>query len=60
MGLSESTLSTILKPFECFTHCKITAESPCCKWCCPNDSACSLKIDTHDYEMEQSNTISNE
>ena len=28
MGLSEISLSTILKPFECLTHCKFTARSP--------------------------------
>ena len=51
MGLSESTIKTILKPFACLTHCKITAKSPCCKWCCIKDE-CECNIDTHDYDVQ--------
>lgn len=58
MGLSESSLNTMIKPFECLSHCKITMKSPCCNWWC--NEPCSCKIDTHDYEMEQVNTLSNE
>ena len=52
MGLSESTLSTILKPFECLTHCKFTAKSPCCKACC-GDESCECGIDTHQHEEHE-------
>ena len=39
MGLSESSLSTILRPCD---HCKIAAKCPCCE----------IVVDTHDYETE--------
>ena len=48
MGLSESSLSTIFKSFECLTHCKFTAKSPCCKACC-GDESCERVIDTHQH-----------
>ena len=54
MGLTESSLSTILKPFDCLAHCKCTAKSPCCKWCC-NGEGCELGIDTHEYDEELDN-----
>ena len=57
MGLSESSLSTRLKQFECLSHCKITARSPCCKACCNEGCECSL--DTHNYDNED-NVISND
>lgn len=52
MGLSESSLSTILKPFECFSHCKVTARSPCCKWCCGEESG-SCSVDTRQYSEHE-------
>ena len=52
MGLSESSLSTILKPFECLTHCKVTAKSPCCKACC-GDEPCECSVDTHHHEEHE-------
>ena len=52
MGLTESSLSTILKQFECLAHCKCTAKSPCCKWCC-NGEGCELGIDTHEYDEQE-------
>jgi len=52
MGSSESSLSTILKPFECLTHCKFTAKSPCCKACC-GDESCECGIDTHQHEEHE-------
>lgn len=58
MGLTESSLSTIFKPFECLTHCKLTAKSPCCKSCC-GEKSCECGIDTHDYD-NQVNIKSNE
>ena len=51
MGLSESSLKNILKPFECLNHCKITAKSPCCRYCC-GDNPCDFGIDTHEYSDE--------
>ena len=51
MGLSESTLKNILKPFECLNHCKVTAKSPCCKFCC-GDESCNFGIDTHENNSE--------
>ena len=30
MGLSESNLSTITKPFPFLSHCKVPCDSPCC------------------------------
>ena len=39
MGLSESSLSTILRPCD---HCKVEATCPCCE----------MFVDTHDYETE--------
>ena len=58
MGLTESSLSTILKPFECANHCKCTAKSPCCKRSC-GDEGCICGIDTHEYDAEEehNNTI---
>ena len=56
MGLSESSLSTILKPFECLSHCKITASSPCCKACFDEGYQCA--IDTHQYESEEASVTS--
>ena len=50
MGISESSLSTIFKQFECLSHCKITARSPCCKACF--DEACECGIDTHQHDSE--------
>ena len=58
MGLTESSLSTILKPFDCLAHCKFTAKSPCCKQCCGDgDDHCICGIDTHQYEDEEEHAI---
>ena len=57
MGLTESSLSTILKPFDCLAHCKCTAKSPCCKWCC-NGEGCELGIDTHEYDEHEEDIAS--
>ena len=59
MGLTESSLSTILKPFDCLAHCKRTAKSPCCKWCC-NGEGCDLGIDTHEYDNDEEEDNNNE
>ena len=34
MGLSESSLNTITKPFSFLSHCKISCDSPCCQSLC--------------------------
>ena len=52
MGLTESSLSTILKPFDCLAHCKCTAKSPCCKRSC-GDEGCMCGIDTHEYDNDE-------
>ena len=57
MGLTESSLSTILKPFDCLAHCKCTAKSPCCKKCYGEDDNCFCSIDTHQYDDEEEHTI---
>ena len=57
MGLSESNLATMLKSFECLSHCKITARSPCCRACCNEGRECSM--DTHNCGSEDS-VISND
>ena len=59
MGLKESSLSTILKPFECLSHCKVTARSPCCKWCCGDGDGCECALDTHSYDSDEVNVTSN-
>ena len=49
MGLSESSLNTITKPFSCFSHCRISYGSPCCvKLCGDEDNHCNCNIDTHE------------
>ena len=30
MGMSESSLNTITKPFPFLSHCKVSCDSPCC------------------------------
>ena len=54
MGLTQSNIESILKPFDCLTHCQFTAKSPCCKKCCGDDSDnCFCVVDTHAYEDEE-------
>ena len=40
MGLSESSLTTITKPFSFLSHCKVSCESPCCAKLCGEDNHC--------------------
>ena len=54
MGLSESSLNTIIKPIACIAHVKISDRSPCCKWWC--NEPCSCDIDTHEYDSETVDT----
>ena len=46
MGLTESSLSRILKPFTFLTHCKVNCNSPCCQSLCGDDNHCQCNIDT--------------
>ena len=48
MGLSESSLNTITKPFIFLSHCKVSCDSPCCKMC-GEDNHCICNVDTHEY-----------
>ena len=48
MGLSESSLNTITKPFSCLSHCKVSCDSPCCVKLCGDDNHCNCNIDTHE------------
>ena len=52
MGLSESFLTAITKPFSFLSHCKISCDSPCCTKIrgktCGEDNHCVFNIDTHE------------
>ena len=49
MGLSESSLNTITKPFSCLSHCKVSCDSPCCtKIFGGENTHCICNIDTHE------------
>ena len=49
MGLSESSLTTITKPFSCLSHCKVSCDSPCCTKLCGDDNHYIFNIDTHEH-----------
>ena len=49
MGMSESSLNTITKPFSFLSHCKVSCDSPCCTKICGEDNHCKFNIDTHEY-----------
>ena len=55
MGLSESSLNTIAKPFSCLSHCKISCDSPCLFKLCGEDNHCICNIDTHEYDNDSGN-----
>ena len=49
MGLSESSLNIISKPFPFLSHCKISCDSPCCTNIFGDeDNHCICSIDTHE------------
>ena len=48
MGLSESSLTQITKPFSCLSHCKLSCDSPCCTEICGDDNHFIFNIDTHE------------
>ena len=60
MGLSESTLNTIIKPFSFLSHCKVNCDSPCCQSLCGNENNhCNCSIDTtDDATSEEDDNIS--
>ena len=50
MGLSESSLNIITKPFSFLSHCKVSCDSPCCtKVFGDENNHCICNIDTHEY-----------
>ena len=63
MGLSESSLMTITKPFSFLSHCKVSCVSPCCQSLCGENNHCMFYIDTHGYisdsDEDTENNISN-
>ena len=48
MGLSESSLTTIAKPFSFLSHCIVSCDSPCCNKTCGEYNNCVFNIDTHE------------
>ena len=48
MGLSESSLTTITKPFSFQSHCKVSCDSPGCTKVCGEEHHCVFHIDTHE------------
>ena len=58
MGLSESTLTQVTKPFSCLSHCKISCDSPCCtKTFGDEDNHCICNNDTHEYVSDEEEQI---
>ena len=53
MGLSESTLNTVIKPFSFLSHCKVSCVSPCCTRICGDGNHCNCNIGTHEYDSEK-------
>ena len=54
MGLSESSLNTITKPFSFLSRCKVPCDSPCCVKLYGEDNHCILNIDTHENVISES------
>ena len=48
MGLSESSLTTVTKPLNFLSHCKVSCDSSCCTKSFGEDNPCMLNIDTHE------------
>ena len=48
MGLSESSLTTLTKPFSFLPHCKVSCDSPCCASLCGDNNHCVFNFDTHE------------
>ena len=52
MGLSESSLNIITKPFPFLSHCKVSCDSPWCVKICGEDNHCIFNIDTHEHTSD--------
>ena len=48
MGLSESSLNTITKPFSFLSHCKLSCDSLCCEGILGENNHCICNVDTHE------------
>ena len=64
MSLSEPSLTTITKHFNCLGHCKVSCDSPCCTKLCGKNSHCAFNIDTHenvnsDSDEDENKNVSN-
>ena len=57
MGLTESSLNTIIKPFSFLSHCKIQCDSPCCQSLCGDNNHCTCNIDTTDDTSSEETEI---
>ena len=49
MGLSDSRLTVITKPFSFLSHCKVLCDSPCCQSLCGENNNCIFNIFIHEY-----------
>ena len=54
MGMSESSLTTVTKPFSFLSHGKVSCDSPCCTKLCCEDNHCIFNIDTHQNVISDS------
>ena len=58
MSMSESNLCTIVKSFECLTHCKFTPKSLCCKWLFIEGNSFNANVDLgEDFSTCSSNAL---
>ena len=56
MGLTESSLNTIIKPFSFLSHCKVHCNSPCCQSLCGDDNHCNCEVYTREETDDKSVT----
>ena len=52
MGVGESILTQIIKPFLFLPHCKVSCDSPCCQSLCGENYHCILNINIHEYSSD--------
>ena len=57
MGLTESSLNTIIKPFSFLSHCKVKCDSPCCLSLCGDNNHCNCEVDTTDDTSSEETEI---
>ena len=48
MGLAESSLNIITKPFSFLSHCNISCDRPCCESIFGENSHCICNVATHE------------